>query len=358
MDARTVRGWLAKAGDPPELQGSASQWTQALELAQAKLASKITSGKRTAVQLATVAGIAERNLTNLGKAQPEPAAPDWGQQLDAWVTATYPPDLRPLAHKAIERQLSDELHEISDGTRLRARPNAGGSVTRRPTPNCSTASVPSSRASRTSWRGMRRGRWPTGSDGRSERRRQPPTWPVTTRSGCGSGGASRTPAGALPSASPRPGSRWSLTPTSWPCSTGPRRTYRNPLMFECVPHHPIRAMAERRCRRPSGSRADLSSWSAFCRRTPTCQPGPQPPARGDASPDVRDGNAGARARPRLRRWERGCEGSSARRIRLLAFAWPSPLDHGTGSRRSSRDVGSCLGRIVLSAARRPLEAAA
>jgi hypothetical protein len=112
MDARTVRGWLAKAGDPPELQGSASQWTQALELAQAKLASKIASGKLTAVQLATVAGIAERNLTNLGKTQPEQAAPDWGARLHAWVDATYPPALLPLAHGAITRQLSDELHEI------------------------------------------------------------------------------------------------------------------------------------------------------------------------------------------------------------------------------------------------------
>jgi len=33
IDPRTVRGWLGKAGEPPELQGSASQWSQALELA-------------------------------------------------------------------------------------------------------------------------------------------------------------------------------------------------------------------------------------------------------------------------------------------------------------------------------------
>jgi len=88
MDARTVRGWLAKAGDPPELQGSASQWSQALELAQAKLGSKIASGKLTAVQLATVAGIAERNLANIGKAQPGPSgttALEVRDQLTDWI---------------------------------------------------------------------------------------------------------------------------------------------------------------------------------------------------------------------------------------------------------------------------------
>jgi hypothetical protein len=68
MDVRTVRKWLSAAGDPPELQGSASQWSQALELAQAKLSAKLASGKVTAVQLATVAGIAERNLANITRA--------------------------------------------------------------------------------------------------------------------------------------------------------------------------------------------------------------------------------------------------------------------------------------------------
>jgi transposase-like protein len=44
IDPRTVRKWLAAAGHRPELDGSASQWRSALELAQAKLSARLASG--------------------------------------------------------------------------------------------------------------------------------------------------------------------------------------------------------------------------------------------------------------------------------------------------------------------------
>jgi hypothetical protein len=53
-DRRTIRRWLAAAPD--------DGWTLARDLAQARLQEQLATGKVNAAQLATVAGIAERNV--------------------------------------------------------------------------------------------------------------------------------------------------------------------------------------------------------------------------------------------------------------------------------------------------------
>jgi hypothetical protein len=59
---------MAEAGHPPELTVPASTWETLRDLAVAKTTALITSGKASAVQIATIAGIAERNVR-------EPVAP-------------------------------------------------------------------------------------------------------------------------------------------------------------------------------------------------------------------------------------------------------------------------------------------
>lgn len=65
MDPRYVRKLLAKAGDPPELDGTADGWQRLLTLAQAKVESALLNPKLHPATAATIAGIAERNLAKL-----------------------------------------------------------------------------------------------------------------------------------------------------------------------------------------------------------------------------------------------------------------------------------------------------
>lgn len=60
-DARTVRIWMDQAGDAPELAVSPGTWRELMTVAMARTMSRVTSGKMSPVQLATIAGIAARN---------------------------------------------------------------------------------------------------------------------------------------------------------------------------------------------------------------------------------------------------------------------------------------------------------
>jgi hypothetical protein len=62
IDPRTIRGWVARAGHPPELEGNAAAWQRAFDLAHAKVEGILASGKASAVTAATIMGIAQRNL--------------------------------------------------------------------------------------------------------------------------------------------------------------------------------------------------------------------------------------------------------------------------------------------------------
>jgi transposase-like protein len=102
----TIARWMALAPDQSALE-------RAHDLAMSEMTAKMAAGETRGIRdLAVVAGIMRDKIARYGKAQPEQIVPDWGERLDAWVDATYPPDLRPLARRAITRQLSDELHEI------------------------------------------------------------------------------------------------------------------------------------------------------------------------------------------------------------------------------------------------------
>jgi hypothetical protein len=71
IQPRTIRGWMAKAGDPPELQGDGPSWARLHSLAMARAEAMLTSGKLSAVASATVAAIAQRNADKVTQA-PEP----------------------------------------------------------------------------------------------------------------------------------------------------------------------------------------------------------------------------------------------------------------------------------------------
>jgi hypothetical protein len=98
IDPRTVRGWLARAGDPPELEGNAAAWQRAFDLAHAKVEGFLASGKASAVQAATIMGIAQRNLASIerdghGKANPAGEPTNVEQAVDEFevhVAERYP----------------------------------------------------------------------------------------------------------------------------------------------------------------------------------------------------------------------------------------------------------------------------
>lgn len=70
IDVKTVRRWLAKAGDAPELGADPGTWRALMDLAIARAASAVAGGKLTAVQVATIAGIAARNAQRDPKPEP------------------------------------------------------------------------------------------------------------------------------------------------------------------------------------------------------------------------------------------------------------------------------------------------
>lgn len=73
IDWRTVRDWVALAGDAPEFRGTAQEWESIRAVASSRVLNLVSTGKLTASQLAIVSGIAERNLRELAKLpQPEP----------------------------------------------------------------------------------------------------------------------------------------------------------------------------------------------------------------------------------------------------------------------------------------------
>jgi transposase-like protein len=70
---RTIRKWMEAAGDPPELAGNASVWQRHFDLASARVERFLTTGKVTAVQAATIAAIAARNMRDAKPAGETPA---------------------------------------------------------------------------------------------------------------------------------------------------------------------------------------------------------------------------------------------------------------------------------------------
>lgn len=62
MDPRTVRKWTDQAGDGPELAAPAGLMAGLFDLASARVAAALTSGKLSAVQQMTIAAIAKRNM--------------------------------------------------------------------------------------------------------------------------------------------------------------------------------------------------------------------------------------------------------------------------------------------------------
>ena len=94
MDVRTVRSYLDAAGDPPELDGTASGWKQLIDLAQSQVVAALTSGKVRPKDAAVIAAIAERNLRTIEdraerkRADAEPEN-HW-TAFDEWCDRTYP----------------------------------------------------------------------------------------------------------------------------------------------------------------------------------------------------------------------------------------------------------------------------
>lgn len=70
----TLRRWMEAAGAPPELQGTQAQWQAQFDLAHAQTMSKLASGKLSAVETATIKGIADRNLREVKATDPAAVA--------------------------------------------------------------------------------------------------------------------------------------------------------------------------------------------------------------------------------------------------------------------------------------------
>lgn len=89
IDPRTVLRWMRAAGKAPHLDAPAAGWQQLMELAQAKVAKALASGKVTPVQAATIAGIASRNAVREPNETPAPKAEadQWIDQLEAELEA-------------------------------------------------------------------------------------------------------------------------------------------------------------------------------------------------------------------------------------------------------------------------------
>jgi transposase-like protein len=52
IDPRTIRGWMAQAGDPPELDGDEGTWQRLFDLAPARTEAALASGKLSATATA------------------------------------------------------------------------------------------------------------------------------------------------------------------------------------------------------------------------------------------------------------------------------------------------------------------
>lgn len=96
IDPRTVRGWCERAGKGPADAISSPDWAQLGDLARSGVAADLATGKLTAVQKATIAGIAERNAREVPP-EPEPdqtpAERDYTRRLEAALAAKYGVDV-------------------------------------------------------------------------------------------------------------------------------------------------------------------------------------------------------------------------------------------------------------------------
>jgi len=81
IQARTIRKWCARAGRAPADGISRTDWAALGDLARTRVAAELASGKLSAVQMATIAGIAERNLREV----PEPRIESAVAALDAFI---------------------------------------------------------------------------------------------------------------------------------------------------------------------------------------------------------------------------------------------------------------------------------
>ncbi len=92
-DPRTVRKWSEAAGHPRELDGNAAAWQRAFDLAQARVEVFLAGGKASPIQVATIMGIAQRNLRDLERDRRPPhdasqSAVAARDEFDDWLVET------------------------------------------------------------------------------------------------------------------------------------------------------------------------------------------------------------------------------------------------------------------------------
>lgn len=114
-DARPIRRWLAEAGDAPELQADPGTWRALLDVAMARTMAAVTSGRVSAATVATIAGIAARNVSRDPK-PPEPTPEDGIVPLER-ILEQERPDLRREDLGRIVSLALNLLHEAGKGTR-------------------------------------------------------------------------------------------------------------------------------------------------------------------------------------------------------------------------------------------------
>jgi hypothetical protein len=110
IPSETIARWMDEAPDQSDLE-------RARDLAQADLTAKLAMGETRGIRdLAVVVGIMRDKIQRASKA-PEPERPSWGERLDDWIDATYPPGHRELARRAHDRWSEDELHRLEAAVR-------------------------------------------------------------------------------------------------------------------------------------------------------------------------------------------------------------------------------------------------
>ncbi len=85
-DPRTVREWARRADVAPADMISVPDWASLATLAMSRAQRMVTEGKLSAVQLATIAGIATRNAAKV--ADPAPSAVEAREAFFGWLVET------------------------------------------------------------------------------------------------------------------------------------------------------------------------------------------------------------------------------------------------------------------------------
>lgn len=116
IDERTIRRWSRKAGSKPADAIDAPSWERLGALALARAEKLVASGRANVTQLATIAGIAQRNQLLQERAATKKEEPEsWVERFNEWCDETYPDRrLRAIAKLVPQHVIRVSLERHAD----------------------------------------------------------------------------------------------------------------------------------------------------------------------------------------------------------------------------------------------------